>query len=229
MSVEFVAQDFWNTPLVEFDESEFLPLNEGNFLIAFLQSNELMEIPNPPTGWEQLPVSPVDAVGSGFVQILWCYYKILGPAETGIYNFDPGIEDPGGWFANFVEYSGVDSALPVNDSSAKHSGNDEPILVLPTVTVDHVGSRLLIGTANQAETEGLGIVPTVEGWNDRGDGPVFIFDKAATVGESGDIDVVSGWEFPENKGWDLGFLIALNPTIAAGQRFDCSTIDSQIN
>jgi hypothetical protein len=62
---------------------------------------------------------------------------------------------------------------------------------------------VLVATANAIVT-----APTVSAFTLRtGAGPIFVFDKTATAGATGDVDVVSANEF--GAGWDLGFLIAL--------------------
>lgn len=220
MSIAFVGNDFWITLEVEYDESAFLPLNEGSILFAFLQNNDPADVPDPPTGWVEIPESPIDATPSSFFATMWGFYKILEAAETGIYNFDAGSSV--GWRANFVEYSGADPADPIADVSSAQNGNATPILTLPSVTVERSNSRLILPTPNQISS-----APTVDQFTLRSNGPVYVFDKAADAGVSGDVDVVSFNEV--GTGWDLGFLIAVNPTVEAGVRFDCSTIDAQIN
>lgn len=222
MSVQFVADDAWPGANFEFDETAFLPLDAGDFLFAFLVGSS-GDDPDPPAGWTQIALSPVDAEAFTFFTVMWGFYHEITVGDSGIYDFTNADPESLGWSANFVEYSGVDPDSPVQAVSKNSNGNASPILTLPSITVARTGSRVLVATANQIVT-----APTVENFTLRtADGPMYVFDKAAGAGSTGGIDVVSANE--SGTGWDLGFLIALNPPLEPGTRFDCSTIDSQIN
>ena len=223
MPITFVAQDFWNNQ-TSYDETEFLPLTVGDVLLAFLQNVDPTDAPVAPAGWTELTNSPavLPDPPSSFFATMWGYVHVIEEGDTGIYDFDNGDPETLGWRANFIEYSGVDLDSPVEDNSFAGNGNATVILTLPAVVATRTGSRLLVATANQITTQ-----PTVEGFTDLSDGFVYLFDKATPVGSSGDVDVVSANEF--GTGWDVGFLIVLNPPIEAGARFDCSAVDSQIN
>lgn len=222
--MDFVAQDLWPGANFEFDETEFLPLTEGNVLLAFLVNADPGDAPNPPAGWTELGSSPavLPDPPSSFFATMWAYEHLIGPSDTGVYDFTNADPESSGWSANFIEYSGLDPAVPTGNNSMAGNGNATPTLTLPAVTVDRTGSWVLIATANQITTQ-----PIVAGFTDRSDGPVYLFDKAVNAGSTGDVDVVSANE--SGTGWDVGFLIVLNPPVEPGQRFDCSTIDSQIN
>lgn len=203
---------------VAFDVSA-LPRTEGHLLIVFL-GGIITDVPDAPAGWVEFDVSPRQS-SSHVSPALFGYYKILGAGEPISYDFDNGASS--GWVSNFLEYSGVDPDDPIAATSAADNGNATVILTLPAVTVEREGSRLIIAEHNQ-----LNLIPSIATWTTRVDGFfMFSFDKAANAGSSGDIDVVSANE--SGTGWDIGFLIALNPAVEAGQRFDCAVIDSQIN
>lgn len=223
MSVQFVASDLWPGANFEFDETEFLPLTEGDVLFAFLVGSSA-DTPDPPTGWTEINLSPVDAIAFGFFTAMWGYVHVIGSGDTGIYDFTNEADgDSSGWSANFIECSSVDADAIVQAVSKNSNGNATPTLTLDSVTATRTGSRVLVATANQIVTP-----PTVETFTLRTeDGPMYVFDKAANPGATGDVVVVSANE--AGTGWDLGFLIVVNPPLEAGARFDCSTVDSQIN
>lgn len=197
---------------VEYDISELLPLNEGNLVLAFLFNADPDNPPTAPAGWTAVPNSPVesDFGTTGFFTTMWGFSRILGPAETGVYNFDNGLEIDG-WAANFIEYDGVDSADPIAAVSSAANGNATPTLTLSSVTTEHGNSLLLVATANQISEQ-----PSVAGWTNRATGSfLYYFDLVQEiVGPSGDVDVVSANE--SGTGWDIGFLIALNPDCTGG-------------
>lgn len=203
---------------VVFDVSA-LPRTEGDLLIVFL-GGIITDVPDAPTGWVELDVSPRQS-SSHISPALFGYYKILGAGEPTSYDFDNGASS--GWVSNFLEYSGIDTDDPVAATSAADNGNATVILTLPAVTAEHTSTILVVGEHNQ-----LNLIPSIIGFNTRVDGFfMFSFDKTVNAGSSGDVEVVSANE--SGTGWDIGFLIALNPSVEPGQRFDCSTIDSQIN
>ncbi len=199
--VQFVASDLWPGANFEFDENPFLPLTEGSILFAFLVGSTA-DTPDPPEGWTEISQSPVDATAFGFFTAMWGYWHVVTAGDSGIYDFSNGDEESLGWSANFVEYSGVNPLSPVEAVSKNSNGNATPILTLPSITVGQTGNRLLVATANQIVT-----APTVDMFTQRTAGPVYVFDKSATAGASGDVDVESANEF--GTGWDLGFLISL--------------------
>lgn len=223
MAVAFVASDLWPGANFEFDENGLLPLTEGDVLFAFLVGSTADE-PDPPAGWTEINLSPVDATAFTFFTAMWGYAHVIGPGDTGIYDFtNEADEDSSGWSANFVEYSGVDPDAIVQAVSKNSNGNATPTLTLDSLTVTRTGSRVLVATANQIVT-----APTVETFTLRTeDGPMYVFDRAANPGATGDVVVVSANE--SGTGWDLAFLIVVNPPLDAGARFDCAAIDSQIN
>lgn len=222
MSVQFVEDDFWPGANFEFDETEFLPLTEGDVLLAFLVGSTA-DHPDPPAGWAEIDLSPVDAIEFTFFTAMYGYVHVIESGDTGIYDFTNEAEpESSGWSANFVEYSGVDPDSSIQAVSKNSNGNATPILTLPSITAIRTGSRVLVATANQIVT-----APSVATFTQRTDGPMYVFDKAANAGATGDVDVVSANE--SGTGWDLGFLLILNPTVAAGQRYDCAAVDSQIN
>lgn len=215
MSIAFVAGIEGGVDTV-FDVSA-LPRTQDHVLIIFMEGS-IADPPTPPTGWIEFDVSPRQS-SSHITPAMYGFYKILGASEPTSYDFG-GVD---GYAVNFLEYSGVDTADPIAATSAADNGNATPMLTLPAVTAEHTGAMLVIGETNQ-----INLIPTVEGFNTRVDGFfMFSFDKLVNVGSTGDVDVVSANEF--GTGWDIGFLIALNPIIGPGQRFDCSTVDSQIN
>lgn len=197
-----VGDDFFFGTNFEFDVSATLPLTEGNVVFAFLVGSTA-DTPAPPTGWTQISQSPVDAVAFGFFTAMWGYWHVVGPAETGVYDFT-NDDDPEslGWSANFVEYSGVHHGAPVEAVSKNSNGNATPTLTLPSINVSSTGNRLLVATANQIVT-----APTVATFTIRTNGPMYVFDKSATAGATGPVDVVSA--NGAGTGWDLGFLLSL--------------------
>lgn len=204
---------------VEYDLNGLLPLTAGDLVLAFLFNGDPGNPPSTPTGWSPLPNSPVNSVATGFFTTMWGFYKILGSSETGIYNFDNGLAIDG-WAANFIEYSGVDAANPINaDVSGAANGNATPTLVLPSITTTHSNSLLLIATANQISSQ-----PSVAGWTSRETGSfLYYFDLVqATAGASGNVNVVSFNEF--GNGWDIGFLLALNPGCTSCQTVTYASI-----
>lgn len=224
MSIQFVEDDFWFGANFEFDETEFLPLNEGDLLLVFLVNVDPGDAPSPPAGWTALPdnVAVLPDPPNQFFATMWGFYHIIEAGDTGIYDFSNGDPESGGWSANFGEYSGTDLVAPVtvNSKEGTYDNNAALAQILPSVTVPYSDSRLLVASVDQGTQE-----PVVENMTVRTTGPIYLFDRAAAAGPTGDVTVT----YPEETGWIVGFLLALNPPIEAGQRFDCSTIDSQIN
>lgn len=221
MAVTFVGDDGAFGANFEFDVSATLPLTEGDVLFVFLVGS-VADTPNTPAGWTLLSMSPVDAEAFTFFTAMWGYYHVVTAGDSGVYDFTNADPESLGWSANFVEYSGVDTASIVQAVSKNSNGNATPTLTLSSLTVTRTGSRVLMATANQIVT-----APTIETFTQRTDGPMFVFDRAANPGATGDVVVVSANEV--GTGWDLGFLIVVNPPLDAGARFDCAAIDSQIN
>ena len=225
MTIAFVAQE-WDLGNFEFDMST-LPLTEGDILIAFLVNADPGDVPSPPVGWTELSSSPavLPDPPSSFFATMWAYVHVLGAGETGIYDFTNADPESLGWAAAFAEYSDLDPDAPTGNNSMNGNGNATPTLTLPAVTATRTGSTALVAAANQ-----LTLQPSVEGFTARPNVtavPIYLFDKVVNVGSTGDIDVVSANEL--GNGWDIAFLIILQPAIAAGTRFDCAVIDSQIN
>lgn len=200
--VQFVEDDSFPGANFEFDVSATLPLAAGNVVFAFLVGS-VADIPDPPTGWTQISLSPVDATEFTFFTAMWGYWHVVTGGDSGVYDFTNEAEpESGGWSANFVEYSGLHHGAPVEAVSKNSNGNATPTLTLPSVNVSSTGNRLLVATANQIVT-----APTVDTFTLRTSGPMYVFDKSATAGASGPIDVDSANEF--GTGWDLGFLLSL--------------------
>jgi hypothetical protein len=181
-------------------------------------------VPDPPDGWEALSSPPATLSGDPPPSFtwLWAYRHVIETGDTGIYDFTNEADlDALGWSANFIEYSGLDLVIPTGDNSASGSV-EEDVLALGGVTTTRTGSLLLAGIVNQTTSQ-----PTLTGFTERNDsGPVYLLDKAALVGPTGDIEatIIGG-----GAAWSLGVLIVLQPPLEAGQRFDCATVDSQIN
>jgi len=186
----------------EFDVSAELPLTEGNVILAFLVGS-IVDTPGPPARWTEIDLSPVDAVEFTFFTAMWGYWHVVTADDPGVYDFTNEDEpESSGWSANFVEYANVHPTAPIADVSKNSNGNATPVLTLPSVDVAQTGYRLLVATANQIVT-----APTVDTFTQRTDGPMYVFDKSAVTGVTGEVDVESANEF--GTGWDLGFLIAL--------------------
>jgi hypothetical protein len=219
MSISFIGGHSYNIELA-LDESE-LDLAENDVLFAFLHGS-ILDPPDPPAGWVEVADSPLEST-SFAGNTLWGYHKILGPSETGLYDFDAGGSF--GWYIATALYRGVKVSASIAEMSSAENGNATPILFLPSVDTITGNSRLVAATANQ-----IHVKPSVAGFAERvvdGVG-TFIFDKnQASAGASGIVEVVSANEF--GTGFDLGFLIALTPEVGPGARFDCANIDSQIN
>lgn len=219
MSITFIGGNSYNIE-VAIDESG-LSFAENDILFAFLHGS-ILDPPDPPVGWVELADSPLEST-SFLGNTLWGFYKILGPAETGLYDFDAGGSF--GWYIATVLYRGVKVSAPIAAMSSAENGNSTPILFLPSINTLVSNSRLVVGTANQ-----IHVVPSVEGFASRvvdGVG-TFIFDKQqVNAGASGIVEVVSANE--SGTGFDLGFLIALTPDVTAGTRFDCATISEDTN
>lgn len=230
MSIVFVANDFWPPDFANtsFDESEFLPLDEGHFLIAFLVNLDPGDAPNAPSGWTEISSSPVVLPDppNQFFATMWAFWKVLGAAETGVYDFSNGDPESSGWYGNFEEYSGTDPANPVavNSKDGTYDNNAATVQNLPSVTVPHTGGILLAATTNQGPDNTFN-QPVIATMTLRSEGPVYVFDRSVAAGPTGDVEVV----YPGPTGFILGFLLALNPPIEPGARFDCATVDSQIN
>lgn len=223
MSIAFVATDLWPGANFEFDENAFLPLNEGDVLIAFLAGFST-DVPDPPAGWTELSSSPATLAGSPPPSFtwLWAYVHVIGPGDTGIYDFTNEADlDSSGWSANFIEYSGLDLVNPTGDNSASGSVETDT-LTLGSVIPTRTGSWLLVGIVNQTTSQ-----PVLDGFTERNDsGPMYLLDKAALVAPSGDIIATTTGEGAD---WSMGILVVLQPPLEPGQRFDCMVIDSQIN
>lgn len=229
MSIAFVGFDWWLFGL-EFDENDFLDLTEGDILFAFL-SGVQGDTPAVPAGWEMIDESPVQFPNPSEISFaaMWVLWHEITAGDSGIYNFDNGDPETLGYSASFVEYSGVDTTNPVQAASSAQNGNATPILTLPSVTSTLTGSWLLIAENNQirASPTATGFTRRGSGWVE-GEGPaIFALDKPTIVGPSGDVEVVSFNEL--GNGWDLGMMMVLNPPVLPGSRFDCSSIDADIN
>lgn len=186
----------------EFDVSATLPLTAGNVVFAFLVGS-VADTPDPPAGWTQISLSPVDATEFTFFTAMWGYWHVVTVGDEGVYDFTNEAEpESSGWSANFIEYSGLHHGAPVEAVSKNSNGNATPTLTLPSINVSSTGNRLLVATANQIVT-----APTVDTFTQRTTGPMYVFDKSATAGATGPIDVDSANEF--GTGWDLGFLLSL--------------------
>jgi hypothetical protein len=211
-NIEFVAQDFWFDANFEFDENQFLPLNEGDILLAFLAGLSTDE-PSPPVGWTAIDNSPAFLPGappSNFTR-LWGFWHVIGSSDTGVYDFtNAGDPESSGWSANFVEYSGVDPADPLAAVSAAGKDIGSTTLTLPSINTAHTDARVIVATVNRFT---LNSTITGGGFTDRSSGPVWIDDKTqGTMGATGDVNVVTA----SSDNWELGFLIALNPNCEGG-------------
>lgn len=219
MAISFIGGHSYSIELA-IDES-MLDLAENDVLFVFLHGSSI-DPPDPPLGFVEVADSPLEST-SFLGNTLWGFYKILGPSETGLYDFDAGSSF--GWYMATMLYRGVKTSAPIVTMSSAENGNSTPILFLPSITTTIGNSRLIVATANQ-----IHVKPTVAGFGERVvDGvATFVFDKnQAASGASGIVEVESANE--AGTGFDLGFLIGLNPDVEAGSRFDCSTVDSQIN
>jgi hypothetical protein len=223
-----------------FDELHVVPkpsgVVEGDLLLATTQvlpaDNGIVypnEVTQVPVGWTQVAHTDWEEDTASHRRFwIRLFKKVAGASEPADYTFGLADPDTDGREVTMAAYRGCDPTTPIEAvSSSVTNAEDLPTttLIIPSVTTLDA-NRLLVIEFFRAISFGVATFDPPTWVQHTGHGVLCtIHDKQqVSAGASGD---QTATHISMTRG---AFLVALVPADAIpGYRFDCSTIDSQIN